>query len=124
MHVDGCLGGLLWPWAEELGYDIPLWDFRVPGVTSISADTHKYGYSIRARPRCSTATKDLRRHQYFTYPDWPVASTCPRTGGFALGRLDRGHLGSDGHHRASGDTWMPHAESWRPRPPSAPGSTT
>ncbi|MDA8435618.1 MAG: aminotransferase class V-fold PLP-dependent enzyme, partial [Actinomycetales bacterium] len=36
MHVDGCLGGWLLPWVERLGYDVPLWDFRVPGVTSIS----------------------------------------------------------------------------------------
>jgi glutamate/tyrosine decarboxylase-like PLP-dependent enzyme len=71
MHVDGCLGGLLWPWAEELGYDIPLWDFRVPGVTSISADTHKYGYSIKGTSTLLYRDKDLRRHQYFTYPDWP-----------------------------------------------------
>ena len=60
-----------WPWAEELGYDIPLWDFRVPGVTSISADTHKYGYSIKGTSTLLYRDKDLRRHQYFTYPDWP-----------------------------------------------------
>jgi glutamate/tyrosine decarboxylase-like PLP-dependent enzyme len=71
MHVDGCLGGLLWPWAEALGYDIPLWDFRVPGVTSISADTHKYGYALKGTSALLYRDKDLRRHQYFTYPDWP-----------------------------------------------------
>ena len=71
MHVDGCLGGLLWPWAEELGYPVPIWDFRVPGVTSISADTHKYGYALKGTSTLLYRTKDLRRHQYFTYPDWP-----------------------------------------------------
>ena len=71
MHVDGCLGGLLWPWAEELGYPVPPWDFRVPGVTSISADTHKYGYALKGTSTLLYRTKDLRRHQYFTYPDWP-----------------------------------------------------
>lgn len=71
MHVDGCLGGLLWPWAEELGYPVPRWDFRVPGVTSISADTHKYGYALKGTSTLSYRSKDLRRHQYFTYPDWP-----------------------------------------------------
>ena len=40
LHIDGCLGGWLLPWIERLGYDVPPWDFRVPGVTSISADTH------------------------------------------------------------------------------------
>ena len=71
MHVDGCLGGLLWPWAEELGYPVPRWDFRVPGVTSISADTHKYGYALKGSSTLLYRSKDLRRHQYFTYPDWP-----------------------------------------------------
>lgn len=71
VHVDGCLGGLLWPWAEELGYPVPRWDFRVPGVTSISADTHKYGYALKGSSTLLYRDKDLRRHQYFTYPDWP-----------------------------------------------------
>jgi glutamate/tyrosine decarboxylase-like PLP-dependent enzyme len=39
--------GFILPWGEELGHDIPLWDFRVPGVTSISADTHKYAYGFK-----------------------------------------------------------------------------
>ena len=70
-HVDGCLGGFLWPWAEELGYDVPAWDFRVPGVTSISADTHKYGYALKGTSTLLYRSKELRKHQYFTYPDWP-----------------------------------------------------
>ncbi|MGZ4289584.1 MAG: pyridoxal phosphate-dependent decarboxylase family protein, partial [Gaiellaceae bacterium] len=47
MHVDGCLGGFILPFGQELGYDIPIFDFRIPGVTSISADTHKYGYAFK-----------------------------------------------------------------------------
>jgi glutamate/tyrosine decarboxylase-like PLP-dependent enzyme len=46
-HVDACLGGLLLPFWERLGEPVPPWDFRVPGVTSISADIHKYGYSYK-----------------------------------------------------------------------------
>jgi len=71
MHVDGCLGGWLLPWVERLGYDVPLWDFRVPGVTSISADTHKYGYALKGSSVLLYRDKDLRTNQYFTYPDWP-----------------------------------------------------
>ena len=71
MHVDGCLGGWLLPWVERLGYDVPLWDFRVPGVTSISADTHKYGYGLKGSSVLLYRDKELRRCQYFTYPDWP-----------------------------------------------------
>jgi sphinganine-1-phosphate aldolase len=71
MHVDGCLGGWLLPWAERLGYDVPPWDFRVPGVTSISADTHKYGYALKGSSVLLYRDKELRKRQYFTYPDWP-----------------------------------------------------
>ena len=71
MHVDGCLGGWLLPWVEKLGYAVPLWDFRVPGVTSISADTHKYGYALKGSSVLLYRSKDLRKNQYFTFPDWP-----------------------------------------------------
>ncbi len=71
LHVDGCLGGFLLPWAEQLGYEVPLWDFRVPGVTSISADTHKYGYALKGSSTLLYHSKDLRRHQYFTHSTWP-----------------------------------------------------
>src|SRR5713226_7970131 len=47
LHVDGCLGGFILPWGERLGRSIPRFDFRVPGVNSISAGTHKYGYSLK-----------------------------------------------------------------------------
>ena len=46
-HTDACLGGFVLPWAEKLGYPIPAFDFRLPGVTSISVDTHKYGYAAK-----------------------------------------------------------------------------
>lgn len=71
LHVDGCLGGFLLPWIEANGVDVPLWDFRVPGVTSISADTHKYGYALKGTSTLMYRTKALRAHQWFTYPDWP-----------------------------------------------------
>ena len=71
MHVDGCLGGLILPWIERNGHEVPLWDFRVPGVTSISADTHKYGYALKGTSVLLYRDKELRRLQYFTYPDWP-----------------------------------------------------
>ena len=71
LHVDGCLGGWLLPWIERLGYAVPPWDFRVPGVTSISADTHKYGYALKGSSVLLYRDKELRKRQYFTYPDWP-----------------------------------------------------
>ena len=71
LHVDGCLGGFILPWGERLGYKIPRFDFRVPGVTSISADTHKYGYALKGTSVLLYRNPELRRYQYFNYPDWP-----------------------------------------------------
>ena len=60
LHVDACLGGFILPFGEELGYDIPAFDFRVPGVTSISADTHKYGYALKGTSTLLFRDKDVR----------------------------------------------------------------
>ncbi|MGA7690126.1 MAG: aminotransferase class V-fold PLP-dependent enzyme [Jiangellales bacterium] len=71
LHVDGCLGGFILPWGQRLGYDIPPFDFTVPGVTSISADTHKYGYALKGTSVLMYRDKNLRKRQYFTAPGWP-----------------------------------------------------
>jgi glutamate/tyrosine decarboxylase-like PLP-dependent enzyme len=71
LHVDGCLGGFILPWIEKLGYDVPVFDFRLPGVTSISCDTHKYGYALKGTSTINFRNKELRRYMYFTQEDWP-----------------------------------------------------
>jgi glutamate/tyrosine decarboxylase-like PLP-dependent enzyme len=70
-HVDACLGGFMLPWLEKLGRKLPLWDFRVPGVTSISADLHKYGYAIKGASVILHRPKANLRHQVFMFSDWP-----------------------------------------------------
>ena len=71
LHVDGCLGGFILPFGEELGLaDIPLFDFRVPGVTRISADTHKYGYAFKGSSTLLFRDKALRNGQYFFVSGW------------------------------------------------------
>jgi glutamate/tyrosine decarboxylase-like PLP-dependent enzyme len=70
LHVDACLGGFILPFGEELGYDIPPFDFRVPGVTSISADTHKYGYAFKGSSTVLFRDKALRDAQYFHLVGW------------------------------------------------------
>ena len=70
-HTDGCLGGFILPWATRLGYDVPPFDFRLPGVTSMSADTHKFGYAAKGTSVVLYRGDDLRHHQYFTFTDWP-----------------------------------------------------
>lgn len=70
-HVDSCLGGFMLPWVERLGYSVPEWDFRVPGVTSISADIHKYGYAIKGASVLLHRPKSNLKHQVFFFNDWP-----------------------------------------------------
>jgi len=88
LHVDGCLGGFILPWGEILGYDIPPFDFRLPGVTTISADTHKYGYGPKGTSVLLFRDKKLRRHQYFARPDWKGGMyASPGIGGSRSGGL-------------------------------------
>ena len=70
-HTDACLGGFILPWAEKLGYEVPLFDFRLPGVTSISVDTHKYGYAAKGSSIILYRNPELRRYQFYTTTDWP-----------------------------------------------------
>jgi sphinganine-1-phosphate aldolase len=70
-HTDACLGGFVLPWAEKLGYPVPPFDFRLPGVTSVSADTHKYGYAPKGTSVLLYRGLELRRYQYYTATDWP-----------------------------------------------------
>eukprot|EP01096_Ripella_sp_DP13-Kostka_P002803 TRINITY_DN138_c3_g1_i1.p1 TRINITY_DN138_c3_g1~~TRINITY_DN138_c3_g1_i1.p1 ORF type:complete len:565 (+),score=273.73 TRINITY_DN138_c3_g1_i1:66-1697(+) len=70
-HVDACVGGFFLPWVEKLGRPVPLWDFRVPAVTSISADIHKYGYCPKGASALIYRSNEYRKHQFFTYTTWP-----------------------------------------------------
>ncbi len=71
LHVDGCLGGFILAWAQPLGLSCPVFDFRLPGVTAISADTHKYGYSLKGTSTVLFSNEELRRYQYYGQLDWP-----------------------------------------------------
>ena len=71
LHVDSCVGGFFLPFLEQIGRDVPHWDFRVPGVTSISADLHKHGYSAKGASvlmQRDAAAVDLHT---FDFDDWP-----------------------------------------------------
>lgn len=70
-HVDACLGGWLLPFWERLGEPVPAWDLRVPGVTSLSADVHKYGYTFKGASVLLHRSRDLLQHQFFLFDDWP-----------------------------------------------------
>ncbi|MDP9340524.1 MAG: aminotransferase class V-fold PLP-dependent enzyme [Actinomycetota bacterium] len=70
-HTDACLGGFVLPWARRLGYDVPGFDFGVPGVISMSADTHKFGYAAKGTSVVLYRGTELRSYQYFVATEWP-----------------------------------------------------
>ncbi len=69
-HVDACMGGFLLPFLAELGHLDEPFDFRLPGVTSMSADVHKYGYASKGVSVILYRTHELARKQLFVTTDW------------------------------------------------------
>lgn len=69
-HVDACMGGVVLPALERLGETIPPWDFRIEGVTSISVDLHKYGYTSKGSGVLVHRSKTLRGDQTFMTDNW------------------------------------------------------
>jgi len=70
LHVDCCLGSFLVPFLDKAGFETQLFDFRLKGVTSISCDTHKYGFAPKGNSTVLYRTAELRTYQYFVSPDW------------------------------------------------------
>lgn len=71
VHVDACLGGFLIAFMKDAGYPLKPFDFSVPGVTSISADTHKYGFAPKGSSVVLYSEPTYRHYQWFCTPDWP-----------------------------------------------------
>ncbi|KAF9932781.1 hypothetical protein FBU30_007288 [Linnemannia zychae] len=106
LHVDCCLGSFMIAFAEKAGYPVPPFDFRVPGVTAISCDTHKYGFAPKGSSVIIYHTKEMRRFQYFTRTDWPGGVyASPSVAGSRPGALIAScwvtmmHLGEEGYIR-------------------------
>ncbi|KAG5997363.1 hypothetical protein E4U52_004354 [Claviceps spartinae] len=70
LHVDCCLGSFLVPCLEKAGFETEPFDFRLKGVTSISCDTHKYGFAPKGSSTVLYRTSELRQYQYYVCPDW------------------------------------------------------
>ena len=108
-HVDACLGGWLLPFLERLGEPIPSWDFRVDGVTSISADIHKYGWCFKGASLLLHRNEAVQRHQFFIFDGWPgglygsatTAGTRPAAPIAAAWATIR-YLGEEGYLRLAG----------------------
>ena len=103
-HVDACLGGWLLPFWEAIGEPVPAWNFAVDGVTSISADIHKYGYCFKGASVVTYRDVALKRRQHFLFDDWPgglygsatTAGTRPAAP-IAAAWATIQHLGRDGY---------------------------
>ncbi len=65
LHVDACLGGFIMPFFEMLGENVPRFDFRVDGVTSISLDVHKYGYAPKGSSVVLFHNSELKKHSMY-----------------------------------------------------------
>jgi glutamate/tyrosine decarboxylase-like PLP-dependent enzyme len=108
MHVDACVGGFLSPFAEKLGHPIPAWDFRVPGVTSISADIHKHGMAPKGASLMLVRDEALRRFHKFESRAWErgpyAAYTTQGTrpgGAVAAAWAVMNYLGENGYKRCA-----------------------
>ncbi|SDW45012.1 Glutamate or tyrosine decarboxylase [Amycolatopsis xylanica] len=112
MHVDACIGGWVLPYLKRLGAPVPPFDFRVPGVTSMSVDLHKYAYCPKGVSVLLHANAALRRSQYFASADWPgytmlnTTLQSTRSGGpLAAAWAVLRHIGDDGYAKLAADVW-------------------
>lgn len=71
LHVDACVGGFLAPFVHQLGYPVPDFDFQLPGVSSMSADLHKYGFAAKGASTVLYRDEELRQYQPFACDVWP-----------------------------------------------------
>ena len=104
LHVDACVGGFMLHYYRRLGQVFPDFDFSVPGVTSISMDFHKYGYTPKNASMVLYRSKELRKHQIFACARWPgytvvnTAVQSSRSGGpLAAAWAVVSFLGDDGY---------------------------
>ena len=72
LHVDACLGGMILPFAEAAGRPAPRFDFRLPGVRSVSVDLHKFGYAVKGISALALREKADEAHGKTSFSNWPA----------------------------------------------------
>lgn len=104
LHVDACVGGMALPFARQLGYAIPDFDFTVPGVTSLSVDLHKYGYAAKGASVILYRHRALRRAMMYVTTEWaggiyasPTMLGTRPGGAIAAAWAVLNYLGADGY---------------------------
>ena len=108
-HVDSCVGGFFLPFMEKNGEPVPQWDFRVEGVTSISADLHKHGYAAKGASIIMFRDPELRDCVSFSFTNWPYGLYATHTiggtrsgGAVAAAWAVMNYLGEEGYCRIVG----------------------
>ncbi len=106
LHVDACVGGYLAPFVRRLGHPVPDFDFSLPGVASISADLHKYGYAAKPASTVLFRSRDLASPAEFRFEAWPRGLYVSRSfqgsrpaGSVASAWAVLHHLGAEGYIR-------------------------
>jgi glutamate/tyrosine decarboxylase-like PLP-dependent enzyme len=104
LHVDGCMGGFLLPYFAQLGSPVPDYDFRVPGVTSISMDLHKYAFAAKGASVILYRDKALRKYQMYACSNWmgytvinPTVQSTKSAGPIAGAWAALNFIGEDGY---------------------------
>jgi len=110
LHVDACVGGYLAPFARQLGRPVPAFDFALPGVRSISADLHKYGFCPKPASTILYRRGDDAACQPFSFDTWPAGRFVTTTavgsrpaGGVAAAWAVLQHLGAEGYRRTAAE---------------------
>jgi sphinganine-1-phosphate aldolase len=110
-HVDACMGFTL-PWLSQLGEVTVPWNFEVAGVTSMSCDLHKFGYTAKGASVLLHRDKAIRKHQFFVTADWlgglygsPAILGTRSGGGLASAWAVMHHLGADGYRRLASEAF-------------------
>jgi glutamate/tyrosine decarboxylase-like PLP-dependent enzyme len=120
LHVDACVGGFLAPFAKKLGHHIPDFDFSLPGVRSLSADLHKYGYAAKGASLVLFAHRDYASFQGTEFSNWPKGKYYTPTmlgtrpgGATAAAWAVMHYLGEEGYLRLASrvmKTWKAYAD--------------
>ena len=111
LHVDACIGGFLLAYLKKIGDDIPLFDFKLSGVTSLSVDLHKYAYAPKGSSVLLYRNQELRKEQFSVYPNWEggiYGSTTflgTKPGGIVASTwMALNHIGDDGYVKLTNKT--------------------
>ncbi len=110
LHVDACVGGYIAPFVRMTGRDVPHFDLRIEGVSSLSADLHKFGFCPKPASTVFYSTEDKASHHNFDFDGWPngrfvtgtIVGTRP-SGGVAAAWAVFNHLGIEGYKKIAAD---------------------